>query len=162
MTYAVEPPPGGPLDWRAWSSDLAIRIRSLSEGDSVTVSVPERSRPHLVRKARAFGLVPARYEDVAPWVRVRRDERHAVVELVGSEEFGGVYFFTEPEEEALDELGWRRPGPISLEERVWNRWFPDDVTETAYLSLDDSHAAADLVMVTLRDVMYPGEGPAVG
>lgn len=153
VTYAVELPAGGPVDWASWSRDLAVRIRSLGHGGSVVVTVPERTRPHLVRKARAFGLVPARYEDVEPWVRVRRDEDHAVVELVGSEGFGGVFFFTDPEEEALDVLGWRRPGPISLEERVWNRWFPDDVTQVPYLAKGDALAAADLVTRTLRDVL---------
>jgi len=157
MTYAVEPPPGGPVDWDAWSRDLAATIRSLADGDSVTVTVSEFPRPHLVRKARAFGLIPARYEEVAPWARVRRDEDHAVVELVGSEDFGGVFFFTEAEDEALDAIGWRRPGPISTEERVWNRWFPDDVTRTAYLSKADAQAAADLVTRTLRDVVYAAE-----
>lgn len=153
MTYAVELPTGGPADWAAWSRDLVVRVRSLGHGASVTVTSPEHHRPHLVRKARAFGLVPARYVDVVPWVRVRRDEDHAVAELVGSEGFGGVFLFSEPEEEALDALGWRRPGPASMEERVWNRWFPDDVSETPYLSKDDAVAAADLVTRTLRDVL---------
>ena len=44
-----------------------------------------------------------------------------------------------------------------MEERVWNRWFPDDVTQTAYLSRDDAQAAADLVTRTLRDVVYAAE-----
>ena len=158
MPYAVELPPGGPGDWGAWSRDLAARIRSLTDGEDVTVAVPGLARPHLVRKARAFGLVPARYEDVAPWVRVRRDEDHAVVELVGSEDFGGDFFFTDAEDAVLGGLGWRRPGPISMEERVWNRWFPDDVSETAYLSRDDADAAADLVARTLRDVVLAAEG----
>ena len=157
MTYAVEPPPGGPVDWGAWSRDLAATIRSLADGDSVTVTVSEFPRPHLVRKARFFGVIPARYEDMAPWVRVRRDEDHAVCELVGSEEFGGDFFFAPDEESALGEIGWREPGPISMEERVWNRWFPDDVTQTAYLSRDDAQAAADLVTRTLRDVVYAAE-----
>lgn len=157
LAYAVELPAGGPVDWASWSRDLSVRIRSLAHGGAVTVTVPERTRPHQVRKARAFGLVPARYEDVEPWVRVRRDEDHAVVELVGSEGFGGAYFFTAPEEEALDELGWRRPGPVSLEERVWNRWFPDDVTETPYLAGADALAAADLVTRTLRDVIVAAD-----
>lgn len=157
MTYAVEPPPGGPVDWGAWSRDLAVRIRSLGHGDDVTVAMPEHTRPHQVRKARLFGIIPARYEDIAPWVRVRRDEDHAVAELVGSEDFGGVFFFTDPEDEALEQLGWRKPGPISMEERIWNRWFPDDVTETPYLSRDDAVAAADLVTRTLRDVLYVTE-----
>lgn len=157
MTYAVEPPPGGPVDWGAWSRDLAATIRSLADGDSVTVTVSEFPRPHLVRKARLFGVIPARYEDMAPWVRVRRDEDHAVCELVGSEEFGGDFFFSPDEESALAGFGWREPGPISMEERVWNRWFPDDVTQTAYLSRDDAQAAADLVTRTLRDVVYAAE-----
>ena len=89
MTYAVQLPSEGPDDWAAWSRDLAARIRSLEDGEDVTITVPELSRPHQVRKARAFGLIPARYEDVEPWVRVRRDEHHAVVEMVVSEDFGG-------------------------------------------------------------------------
>ncbi|MFW5472050.1 TY-Chap domain-containing protein [Knoellia sp. CPCC 206450] len=157
MTYAVEPPPGGPVDWVAWSRDLAATIRSLADGDSVTVTVSEHPRPHLVRKARFFGVIPARYEDMAPWVRVRRDEDHAVCELVGSEEFGGDFFFSPDEESTLAGIGWREPGPISMEERVWNRWFPDDVTQTAYLSRADAQAAADLVTRTLRDVVYAAE-----
>ncbi|MDT0214590.1 hypothetical protein Q9R29_11900 [Rothia sp. ARF10] len=157
MTYAVEPPPGGPVDWGAWSRDLAATIRSLTDGDSVTVTVSEHPRPHLVRKARFFGVIPARYEDMAPWVRVRRDEDHAVCELVGSEEFGGDFFFSPDEESTLVGIGWREPGPISMEERVWNRWFPDDVTQTAYLSKADAQAAADLVTRTLRDVVYAAE-----
>lgn len=154
MPYAVEPPPGGPVDWSAWSRTLAARVRSLADGDSVTVAVSELPRPHLVRKARFLGIIPARYEDTAPWVRVRRDEDHAVCELVGSEEFGGDFFFSPDEEATLEGLGWRRPGPVLMEERVWNRWFPDDVTHTAYLSKDDAEAAADLVTRTLRDVVH--------
>ena len=157
MTYAVEPPPGGPADWSAWSRDLAARIRSLADGEDVTITVSEFPRPHMLRKARLFGVVPARYEDMAPWVRVRRDENHAVVELIGSEDFGGEFFFTQAEDAALEEIGWRRPGPISMEERVWNRWYPDDVSETAYLGKDDALAAADLVVRTLRDVVYAAE-----
>lgn len=157
MTYAVELPPGGPADWSAWSRDLAARIRSLGDGEGVTVTVSEFPRPHLVRKARFFGVIPARYEDMAPWVRVRRDEDHAVCELIGSEEFGGEFFFSPDEESRLAEIGWREPGPISMEERVWNRWYPDDVSETAYLGKDDALAAADLVTRTLRDVIYAAE-----
>lgn len=153
MTYAVELPPEGPPDWAGWSGSLMARIRSLGDGDSVTVTVLERSRRHQVRKARAFGLVPAKHVNVVPWVRVRRDEDHAVAELVGSEDFGGVFAFTSSEGEALGALGWREPGPISMEERVWNRWYPDDVTETPYVAKGDAIAAADLVTRTLRDVI---------
>lgn len=153
MTYAVHLPPGGPADWSAWQSDLTARIRRLGDGEEVVIEVPGLARPHLTRKARLFGLVPAQYTDTSPWVRVRRDEDHAVAELVGSETFGGDFLLSPEEEGQLDGLGWRRPGSDLVVERIWSRWFPDDVTHTAYLSRSDADAAADLVTRTLRDVL---------
>jgi hypothetical protein len=153
MTYAVQLPPGGPADWSAWQADLTARIRRLGEGEDVVVDVPGLSRPHLTRKARLFGLIPAQYTDTSPWVRVRRDEDHAVAEMVGSESFGGDFLLSGEEEADLEDLGWRRPGSALITERVWSRWFPDDVTHTAYLSRDDGHAAAVLVTRTLREVL---------
>lgn len=153
MTYAVQLPDGGPGDWSAWSADLAARIRRLGDGEDVMIDVPALARPHLTRKARLFGLVPAQYTDTAPWVRVRRDEDHAVAELVGSESFGGDFLLSPEEEAATDALGWRRPGSDLIVERIWTRWFPDDVTHAAYLPKGEADAAADLVTRTLRDVL---------
>ena len=153
MTYAVQLPDGGPGDWSAWSADLAARIRRLGDGEDVVIDVPALSRPHLTRKARLFGLIPAQYTETAPWVRVRRDEDHAVAEMVGSESFGGDFLLSTEEEAAAEALGWRRPGSDLIIERIWTRWFPDDVTHTAYLSRADTDAAADLVTRTLRDVL---------
>ena len=103
---------GGPTDWTAWSADLAARIRGARRRRGRRRRrCPRCPRPHLVRKSRFFGLIPARYEDTSPWVRVRRDEDHAVAELVGSESFGGELPPSPDEEARLDGLGWRRPGP---------------------------------------------------
>ena len=55
-----------------------------------------------------------------------------------------------------DGLGWRRPGSDLVLERIWTRWFPDDVTHTAYLSKDDAAAAAELLTRTLREVLATG------
>lgn len=153
MPYAVELPPEGTSDWGAWSAALMAQVRALTDGDSVTVTVPGRSRPHELRKAQLFGLRPAKHVDMVPWVRVRRDEDHAVCELIGSENFGGEFLLSDEEERVLGELGWREPGPISMEERVWNRWFPDDVTDRQYLPQVEARRAADLVAFTLRDVI---------
>ena len=156
MTYAVHLPDGGPPDWSLWSADLAARIRRLGDGQDVVVDVPALARPHLTRKARLSGLIPAQYEDTAPWVRVRRDEDHAVAEMVGSESFGGEFLLSPQEEAAAEALGWRRPGSDLIIERIWTRWFPDDVTAAAYLPTSDVDAAADLVTRTLRDVLSAG------
>ncbi|MFW5470973.1 TY-Chap domain-containing protein [Knoellia sp. CPCC 206435] len=156
MTYAVQLPPGGPTDWSGWQADLTARIRRLGKAEDVIVDVPALSRPHLTRKARMSGLIPAQYTDTSPWVRVRRDEDHAVAELVGSESFGGDFLLSPEEEARLDGLGWRRPGSDLILERIWTRWFPDDVTHTAYLSKDDAAAAAELVIRTLREVLATG------
>ncbi|KGN39592.1 TY-Chap domain-containing protein [Knoellia subterranea] len=153
MTYAVELPAAGPADWAAWSGELVHRIRALDDGDDVLVSIPELARPHMLRHSRIFGLVPAHHEDTHPWVRIRRDEDHAILELVGSENFGGEYLLSKEDEDAIDALGWRRPGHDDIEARVWSRWYPDDVTDTAYLPLAQARAAADLVTRTLRDVL---------
>ncbi|KGN40400.1 TY-Chap domain-containing protein [Knoellia aerolata] len=153
MTYAVQLLPGGPADWSAWQADLTVRIRRLGKDEDVVIDVPGLARPHLTRKARLFGLIPAQYTDTSPWVRVRRDEDHAVAELVGSESFGGDFLLSADEERRLDELGWRRPGSDLIVDRIWTRWFPDDVTHAAYLPKAEAGAAADLVTRTVRDVL---------
>ncbi|MEO6021195.1 MAG: hypothetical protein ABIP45_13195 [Knoellia sp.] len=153
MTYAVELPAEGPADWAAWSADLAQRIRTLAHDDDVVVSLPSVSRPHLVRQSRLFGIIPGAHEDTSPWVRVRRHEHHAVAELVGSENFGGEYLLSEDEEKQIGALGWHRPGHDPIEDRVWSRWFPDDVAQQSYLSAADATSAADLLTRTLRDVL---------
>ena len=153
MTYAVELPMGGPADWATWSAELVARIQALGPGEEVVVSAPSLTRPHLTRKSRMFGIVPAAHADTSPWVRVRRDEDHAVAEFVGSETFGGEFLLLEEEQTRAEALGWRPPGHDLIEERVWSRWFPDDVTQTAYLSRQDAQAAADLVTRTFRDVL---------
>lgn len=152
MTYAVELPAAGPADWVAWSADLELRIRRLADGEDVVVSIPSVTRPHLIRKSRIFGLVPANHDDTSPWVRVRRDEDHAVAELIGSENFGGDYLLSTEEEDRIDALGWKRPGHDDIEARVWTRWFPDDVTDRPYLPLAHTRAVANLVTRTLREV----------
>lgn len=152
MTYAVELPAAGPVDWVAWSAALEQRIRTLGPGEEVVVSIPSVTRPHLIRQSRIFGLIPASHDDTSPWVRVRRDEDHAVAELIGSENFGGDYLLSEEEENQVDALGWHRPGSDLIEDRIWTRWFPDDVTDRAYLPLADTRAVANLVTRTLRDV----------
>jgi len=135
-----------------------MRIRALGPGDVVVVPVPSVTRLHRVRPSRFLGLIPATDEDVSPWARVRRDENHAVAELIGSENFGGGFLFTELEEEQIDALGWRRPGNDPIEARVWNRWFPDDVAQAPYLPLSDAEAAANLVTRTLRDLFVTLDG----
>lgn len=155
MTYAVELSSDGPADWSAWSAELAIRIRTLAPGDEVVISIPSVTRPHLIRRSRIFGIVPANHDDTSPWARVRRDEDHAVAEVIGSENFGGDYLLSKDEEGQIDALGWHRPGHDDIEDRVWSRWFPDDVAHTAYLSASDAKAAADLVTRTLREVFLP-------
>lgn len=154
MTYAVELPSEGPADWAVWSGELMVTIRGLEHGDEVLISVPSLVRPHLIRKSRIFGLVPASHDDTWPWARVRRDEDHAVAELVGSENFGGEYLLSVEDEERIDALGWHRPGDDDIEARIWTRWFPDDVAQTRYLAGSDARSAADLVMRTLRDVFF--------
>lgn len=152
MTYAVELGADGPADWAAWSADLALRIRSLAQGDDVLVAMPSVTRPHMLRQSRLFGIIPAHHDDTSPWVRVRRDEDHAVAELIGSENFGGDYLLSQEEEAQIDALGWRRPGHDLIEDRVWSRWFPDDVALKRYLSSSDADAVAALVTRTLREV----------
>lgn len=152
MTYAVELGADGPADWAAWSADLALRIRSLAPGDDVLVTMPSVTRPHMLRQSRLFGIIPAHHDDTSPWVRVRRDEDHAVAELIGSENFGGDYLLSQEEEEQIDALGWRRPGHDLIEDRVWSRWFPDDVALQRYLSSSDADSVAALVTRTLREV----------
>ena len=153
MTYAVELGAEGPADWAAWSADLALRIRMLAPDDDIVVSVPSLTRPHMLRQSRLFGLIPAHHDDTWPWVRIRRDEEHAVAELIGSENFGGDFLFSEDEEQQIDAMGWRRPGHDLIEDRIWSRWFPDDVAESSYLPAAHAKAAADLVTRTLRDVI---------
>ncbi len=152
MTYAVELPAAGPEDWAAWSAGISARVRALGPKESVEVTIPSLIRPHEVRPSKFFGLIPASHEDTSPWVRVRREENHAVAELIGSEAFGGDFLLSPDEEERIAALGWRRPGNDSVEARIWTRWFPDDIAERAYLPLSDAQAAADLVTRTLRDV----------
>lgn len=152
MTYAVELPSHGPADWVAWSASLAARIRALGPEEEVLVSIPEVTRPHMLRQSRIFGLIPASMEDTSPWVRIRRDEDHAVAELIGSENFGGDYLLSTEDEDRIDALGWRRPGNDPIEARIWSRWFPDDVTDSPYVALSEARAAADLVTRTLRDI----------
>ncbi|MFC7489407.1 MULTISPECIES: TY-Chap domain-containing protein [unclassified Knoellia] len=152
MTYAVELPADGPADWTEWSAALALRIRGLAEGEDVVVSLPSLARPHLVRKSRFLGIIPAVHEDTWPWARVRRDDDHAVAELVGSESFGGELLLSDAEEAQVDALGWRRPSHDEIEARVWSRWFPDDVAVSGYLPASDAAAAAALVTRTLREL----------
>lgn len=157
MTYAVELPPGGPADWSAWSRDLAARIRSLGDGEGVTVTVSEfPGRTSCARHGSSGSSRPAT-RTWLPGSACDATRTTPSASLIGSEEFGGEFFFSPDEESRLAEIGWREPGPISMEERVWNRWYPDDVSETAYLGKDDALAAADLVTRTLRDVIYAAE-----
>lgn len=152
MTYAVELPAAGPDDWSAWTGDLVARIRALGPGEDVLITVPSITRPHLIRQSRIFGLIPASHDDTSPWARVRRDEDHAVAEIIGSENFGGDYLLSKEDEDLVDSFGWHRPGSDLIETRIWSRWFPDDVAESAYLPLADARAAAELVARTLREV----------
>ncbi|WP_353953135.1 hypothetical protein V6K52_06795 [Knoellia sp. S7-12] len=158
MTYAVELPIDGPADWAVWSADLVARIRALGPEEQVVVSIPSMARLHQVRPRRFLGLISATHEDTSPWMRVRRDEDHAVAELIGSENFGGDYLFSEHEESQINALGWHRPGNDLIEARIWTRWFPDDVAQSGYLSLADARAAADLIERTLRDVFVITDG----
>lgn len=144
--------PSAPGDqaWARWSSALADRIRALRDGQQMTVTATAYTRPSQVRPPRFFGLVPGRYEDVAPTVTLTRNEDHLHATLTGSESFGGALPMAPEDEGTLRALTWRHPGNGAL--RRWLRYWPDDIATAPYLPDSDVTAAADVTVRTFRDV----------
>ncbi|HYN30246.1 MAG TPA: hypothetical protein VES95_10320 [Dermatophilaceae bacterium] len=137
--------------WDAWTAYLVPVLSALRDRESVLVAAPSSAaRPHRRRKARLGGFLPARHEPVAPWVRLVRDEDHLRGWCVGPESTGGSLPMGPGEQEALLDLGWRRPGPADGEDLV--RWWPDDVALAPYLPRADADAAAGTTAGTFRDV----------
>ena len=78
--------------WATWEADLARGVMTLADGEALTItSTRAHSRPVLVRKGFLRGFVPAKHEEVEPWVRLVRLEDHVRGTCVGSERFRGAF-----------------------------------------------------------------------
>src|SRR5215207_7960454 len=92
--------------WDTWEADLARVVTTLADGEALTIaSTRAHSRPVLVRKGFLRGFVPAKHEEVEPWVRLARLEDHVRGTCVGSEALGGHFPFSPEEDEALVDIG---------------------------------------------------------
>lgn len=144
--------------WAQWSADLTSRLRLLQEGRGLLVSArAELARPHLVRRGRLGGFLPARHEPASPWVALVRDEDHVRGSCVGAESFGGAFPISPDEDAALLALGWHHPGPMDGPDYI--RWWPDDVAFAAYLPQSDAAAAVTTTARTVHEV-YGAADPA--
>lgn len=150
-----------PGEWHSQVADLAELLRGLPDGGVVTVQGPRASaRPApsteggLIRRL----LAPA-YVEVAPWIRLQREEDHLRGWCVGPGTRGRGFPVSFQEQEAILALGWHRPGP--LEGTDYLRWWPDDVAEDPYLRPEHAYAAAEQALRTLRDVFAVAEGAAI-
>ncbi|WP_392544947.1 TY-Chap domain-containing protein [Oryzobacter telluris] len=141
-------------DWASWSRDLEQALLGLGDGESLTVTAPgSASRPSLLRKARLRGFVPAKHEQVAPWVRLTRREEHLRGFCIGSQASGGRFPLSDAERAALTDLGWHEPHQFEGEHLV--RWWPDDVPNGPFLPDDDLRRAVAMVVATFRGVLAP-------
>lgn len=150
-------------EWADWRERLLAAIAGLAHGESLTLTAPAgASRPARLRKPRLRGLVPGRYEDVAPWVRLERAEHHLRGFCIGAEEVGGRFPFSPDERAALEALGWHPPAP--LEGSDYTHWWPDDVPTGPFLPEEDARRAALMVAETFRTVLAPPseDDPAPG
>lgn len=141
----AEPSELGPA-WQTWAADLAARITALADGGALTVTFPRHTRQGVKRPARLFGLIPPSYADVVPTLTLTRSEDHLHGTFTGSESIGGLLPTSPEEDAALEAATWRNPGH-SLE-RVWLRYWPDDVALQPYLSAADTHRAVEVVLDT--------------
>ena len=112
---------------------------------------PFAVRPSLLRKARLRGLVPAKHEMVAPWVRLTRREHHLQGFCIGPDAAGGRFPLSPDERAVLADLGWREPPRLEGEDLV--HWWPDDVPSGPFLPEDDARRAAQMVAETFRTVL---------
>jgi hypothetical protein len=151
---------GGDAAWQAWAAALVDIVRALDDAASVTLTAtPADARPVLLRPARLGGLLPARHEVVAPWVRLERSEDHLRGRCVGSESFGGPFPFSPEEDAALLALGWHRPGAGDGDTYV--RFWPDDVPQGPFLPHAEAERAVAMVVATFRTVLLTDGGSAV-
>ena len=145
-------------EWERWRGDLAARVLALADGERVHVDVtgvPERSA--VTRPRRMFGLVAPRTRSERPWVELVRVEQHLRGQLVGATAVGGPYPMTEDERDRVADLGWH--APLSQGTTHYERWWPDDVAEEAYLPPALADRAAEAVVLAVREVLG-AQGPA--
>ncbi|MFQ6172792.1 TY-Chap domain-containing protein [Oryzobacter sp. R7] len=142
----------GAGDWADWRERLLAALAGLTDGGSLTLTAPDAAvRPARLRRPRLRGLVPGRYEDVAPWVRLRRSEHHLRGFCIGSDVVGGTFPLSRQEHDALLGLGWRAPAP--LEGHDYTHWWPDDVPLAPFLPEDEARRAVLMVEETFRTVL---------
>lgn len=137
-------------DWITWGAELVARVRALADDETLTIAAPDATRQGVARPKRLGGLMPAAYRPVAPTITLTRREDHLHGTLTGSESFGGTFPTTPEEEDTLHSIGWRRPGPAP--ERVWLRYWPDDIATAPYLTAEDAASAVTTAMRTLTEV----------
>ncbi len=141
-----------------WVAHLRDQVRELADGESLTVRAPASGvRPVRLRRARLGGLIPARHESVAAWVRLVRSEDHLKGFCVGAEALGGSFPLSPEEDAALMALGWRRPDRREGTDYV--RFWPDDVAQGPFLPREEAERAARMVLASFTDVLAPGEDP---
>ncbi|MGL5819472.1 MAG: TY-Chap domain-containing protein [Phycicoccus sp.] len=144
--------------WEPWVTALADAVRGLGDGGALVLTGPDdAARPAVIRGPRLQGLLPGRYRDTAPWVRLRRDEQHLRGWCIGSEAIGGGFPLAPEHHAALLALGWHVPS--QAEGADYLRWWPDDVPTGPYLPVDDALRAARTVADTFRTVLTPGLHP---
>ena len=148
-----------PVAWATWEADLVEAVTTLADGEALTVTgAAELERPVLLRRGFLRGFVPAKHDVLSPWVRLTRVEDHLRGTCVGDERFGGPFPFSPEEDEALVDLGWRRPGDGDGTDYL--RYWPDDVPQAPFLPRQEAERAAAVVARTFREVLTPPEsGP---
>ena len=145
--------------WAGWEADLAETVMTLADGEALTItSTRAESRPVLVRKGFLRGFVPAKHEEVEPWVRLARLEDHVRGTCVGSAGFGGRFPFSPEEDESLVDIGWRRPGAGDGTDYL--RFWPDDVAQGPFLPLEEAQRVGAMVGRTFREVLAPSDPEA--
>ena len=138
--------------WAGWEADLAQVVTTLADGEALTItSTRAESRPVLVRKGFLRGFVPAKHEEVEPWVRLARLEDHVRGTCVGSVALRGPFPFSPEEDEALVDIGWRRPGAGDGTDYL--RFWPDDVAQGPFLPPEEAQRVAAMVGRTFREVL---------
>ena len=145
--------------WDTWEADLARVVTTLADGEALTItSTRAHSRPVLVRKGFLRGFVPAKHEEVEPWVRLVRLEDHVRGTCVGSEGSGGRFPFSPEEDAALVDIGWRRPGAGDGTDYL--RFWPDDVAQGPFLPIEEAQRVGAMVGRTFREVLAPSDPEA--
>ncbi len=136
--------------WTVWQAQLALRLLDLPDGGAVLVSGPPQSaRSREVRPRRAFGLLPARFEDTVPAIVLRRAEDHLRGTCVGAARFGSGFPISAEEDAVILGAGWHHPGPGDGSDYI--RWWPDDVPTAPYLPAEEASRAASTVATTMRE-----------